>query len=52
MRRLVDGRVEPGTHVLLWNGLDTAGIPAGSGVYFLRLDSGRRVQQRRLVLIR
>jgi sugar lactone lactonase YvrE len=52
LQRLVDGAQEGGAHVLLWNGRDGADAPVASGVYFLRLESGARVQERRFVLVR
>ncbi len=50
--RLLEGHYEAGSHVLLWNGRDTSAAPVVSGVYFLRLEAGARVDQQRFVLIR
>jgi len=36
---LYDGMADLGTHEILWNGRDQAGLKIGSGVYFARLYS-------------
>jgi len=46
VRTLVQQEQEPGFYTLTWDGLDQAGQPAASGVYFGRLQAG---QHRRLV---
>ena len=38
IRTLLDGAVAAGAHQLTWDGMDDAGRPLGSGVYFYRLD--------------
>jgi hypothetical protein len=38
-------------HVVVWNGLDEAGQPAASGVYFARLTAPDLVTARKLVLL-
>jgi len=44
VRVLVDGRLEPGTHNVTWNGRDDADRPASAGVYFSVLEaSGTRI---------
>jgi len=37
---LLDGPMEEGFHPVRWNGTDETGRNAGSGVYFVRLESG------------
>ena len=37
MKTLVDERMEAGLHTVIWNGTDTGGQEAPSGVYFYRL---------------
>jgi DNA-binding beta-propeller fold protein YncE len=51
LRRLVDGIQEAGAHVLLWNGRDASNAPVPSGVYYMRLESGALVRERRFVLV-
>lgn len=41
-----------GRHQVMWDGLDDAGRPVASGVYFCKLVSGSSGATRRLVLIR
>jgi len=50
--RLIDEPLDPGEHVLLWNGRDRDGAPVSSGIYFVRLEAGVRRQHRRLVLMK
>ena len=40
VRTLVSGTLPPGAHSVRWDGRDSRGIPAGSGVYFYRLTTG------------
>lgn len=49
---LVHRQVEPGTQVVAWDGRDERGAPVESGLYFLRLEAGARVMNRRLILVR
>jgi hypothetical protein len=50
---LVDDEVRAaGPHVVEWNGRDTDGRMAASGVYFYRLDSGKYTASRKMVLLR
>jgi hypothetical protein len=47
VRTLLDGRLEAGSHALTWNGADAAGIPQGSGIYFVVLHAdGERITRR------
>ncbi len=52
VRVLVDGLQEPGTHRVMWDGADAAGIPVASGVYLSRLHAGRHVQVNRMLLMK
>jgi 1,4-alpha-glucan branching enzyme len=50
---LKSGVVEAaGRHEITWNGQDTQGRTAPSGVYFYRLHAGGHVETKRMVLIR
>ena len=52
VRDLVRGVAEPGQHQAIWDGLDRAGQPVGSGVYFARLEYQGRVLTSVLVRMR
>ncbi|MBN2070130.1 MAG: T9SS type A sorting domain-containing protein [Candidatus Krumholzibacteriota bacterium] len=46
-------RVEdPGMHSAMWDGKDRGGDPVGSGVYYYRLVSGKKVFTKKMVLLR
>jgi hypothetical protein len=48
---LVDGPAE-GPQVVVWNGVDAAGRPVGSGVYYYRLVAGDVIESRPMVLLK
>jgi hypothetical protein len=52
IRTLVRKELDGGTHRAWWDGLDSEGQPASSGVYFYRLTAGTRSISRKLVLLR
>jgi predicted GH43/DUF377 family glycosyl hydrolase len=52
VRTLLDSRQAPGRYVESWNGLDDEGVPATSGVYFIRLESNGRRSAKKAVLAR
>ena len=53
MRRLVTGSsMGAGSHEVTWDGMSTNGMPAGSGVYFYRLDTGSHSETRRMLLVK
>jgi hypothetical protein len=49
---LVNDERQAGIYAIDWNGLDSAGQRAGSGVYFFRIEAGEFVQTRKLTLIK
>jgi hypothetical protein len=49
---LVDGVREAGTHLATWNGRDASGRAMPSGIYLYRLESGSRVEMRKMVLMK
>ncbi len=52
IKALVNQPVEAGRHEVEWDGTDTNGQAAGSGVYFYRLEAGRFVDVKRGVMLK
>lgn len=52
VRRFVKGQQAAGNHTITWDGLDSAGRPASSGVYFYRLQVGETTRTQKMVLVR
>jgi hypothetical protein len=50
VRTLLQTEVEPGVREIAWDGTDATGRPAGSGVYFCRLESGDGIATTKLIL--
>jgi D-alanyl-D-alanine carboxypeptidase len=49
VRTLVDGAMPAGARSLVWDGLDDAGNRLPSGVYVVRMQSGRETTSRRVI---
>ncbi len=49
---LVDGRVGPGEHKVVWDGTDASGRAVASGVYFARLESGAARDVAKMILLK
>lgn len=52
IKTLVQQIVPAGEHVAVWNGFNSAGEPAPSGIYFYRLQIEKNTQVQKLVLTR
>jgi hypothetical protein len=52
VRILVDATRAAGPHTSVWDGRDDRGVRVSSGVYFYRLDAGRFVSTRKMVLLK
>jgi len=52
VRTLARGPREEGDHEVVWDGRDERGRDVPSGIYFLRMQAGERVETARTVLIR
>jgi len=49
---LVDGMKDTGHHEVYWNGRDSSGNPAASGVYLYRFEAGGHAVTKRMMLVR
>lgn len=49
---IVDGVMDEGFKEVSWDGRDNRGNPVGSGVYFYRLTTGKRVLTMKMVLLK
>jgi len=53
VKTLIQKRIEPGLHQLVWNGRDQSGAQVASGVYLCVLKiGGELIEARKMVLIR
>jgi hypothetical protein len=52
IRTLTQGYLEAGSRTLVWDGLDDAGRPVGSGLYFYRLETADFRATRKMVLMK
>jgi len=50
--RLVDQTVAAGEHSVAWTGSDSRGSRVASGVYFIRMKTGRVVNTKRVIMIK
>ncbi|MBK9471726.1 MAG: hypothetical protein IPO18_05505 [bacterium] len=50
--RLLSGRLPAGEHHLAWDGRDRAGLPVGTGVYWVRVVTPRGQTSEKVVLLR
>jgi hypothetical protein len=49
---LADQIMSPGEHTAQWNGRDSTGAAAASGVYFVKLTAGKEIMTRKTILLR
>ncbi len=52
VRRLLDGHVERGLHVLEWSGRDDSGRGVSTGLYFARMQVKGQAMTKRLMLVK
>lgn len=50
--KLVDGVIDDGIKEVTWDGTNSQGIPASSGVYFYRLKAGNQTLTKKMVLLK
>ena len=49
---LIDGRMEAGTHEVVWNGKDRDGATVASGIYFYRIDTDQYSETKKMMLLK
>ena len=52
IQTIMSSTMVAGTHEVRWNGRNSAGLPVASGVYLYRLEAGKHVITRRMVLLK
>ena len=52
VRTLVDARQDAGTYTVIWDGMDSSGLAASTGVYFYRVTAGEYTATRSMLLIK
>ena len=52
VRTLLNEPMERNRHAVVWDGLDNAGVPLSSGIYFYRLETGDFTASRKMVVLR
>ncbi len=52
VRRLVDSRMTPEVHSVVWDGRDDAGRSVGTGIYLVRFETSARVLSRKTLVVR
>jgi hypothetical protein len=52
VRTLVNGPLERKRHQVVWDGMDNAGVPVSSGIYFYRLETTDFKDTRKMVVLR
>ena len=50
--RLVDGSMDAGSHTAVWNGTDSKGVRAASGIYYYRLEMDGEMKVMRMILLK
>jgi flagellar hook assembly protein FlgD len=52
VRSLASGSFDAGAHEIQWDGTDATGAKVASGLYYYRLTSGERTEQRAMMVQR
>nr|MBC8342485.1 T9SS type A sorting domain-containing protein [Bacteroidota bacterium] len=48
---LVNEKIAPGSHSVIWNGKNNAGKPAANGVYYIRMHMAGKIYTQKAVLV-
>jgi hypothetical protein len=52
VKTLANNRFNAGTHQVLWNGKDENGKPVTSGIYFYKMNSGKFISTKKMILMK
>jgi flagellar hook assembly protein FlgD len=52
VKTLIEAIREGGDHVTTWDGKNSQGVQAASGVYFIRIAAGDVAKSRKILLVR
>ncbi len=52
VKTLVDGMMDAGSHVVIWDGTDNSGKPAPSGIYFYRLLTDESTETKKMMMLK
>ncbi len=52
VRQVSFGRIPGGEHIYVWDGMDTGGKPAASGVYLYKLETASGTHTKKMMLVR
>jgi hypothetical protein len=52
VRTLLQGDISQGHHTVIWDGTDAQSHPVSSGIYFARIEQGKRHQTHKLILMK
>ncbi|RPH97860.1 MAG: T9SS C-terminal target domain-containing protein, partial [Calditrichaeota bacterium] len=52
VRMLLEQKMEPGYHAVMWDGADDYGVRVGSGVYYFRINAGSFSDVKKMALIK
>ena len=52
VKTLINGKIEPGYHTVLWNGKGKEGVFVANGIYFLRMDAGKYNKTQKVMYVR
>ncbi len=52
VKTLVDGKINPGTHTIVWNGRDKDGNSSSNGIYFIKFSTKDFCETKKVILLK